>query len=1096
MILAYPCTVPVRRCRLGLAVLVIGVFFVVSMGSPTALEAQGVSTAAAAGRITDADGLPLAGARVEIRHTDTGATTVVLTAGDGRFYLPNLRPGGPYVLTVGKIGYAAVTREALSLPLGQVLQLDLVLQTEAVGLPELAVEIQADPEFNPARMGASTLIDQETVASFPTLTRNFVELATLSPMVKVSEEGVSVAGANLRYNNIQVDGALNQDVFGLSPSGVVGGQANARIVPLEAVEQFQVLVAPYDVRQSGFTGGLLNAVTRSGTNQWQGAAFGYYRGEALVGGLEIDNVSYKPDNLDNLYLGATLGGPIKRDRVHFFSAFEFERRRAPPAGFHVGQADPARTRLAPDSAARMESILQGYGADPGTAGVYTLENQLANVFARLDFQLGEAHDGMLRYNFAGAVDDPPANRLPGDAYEFSSVGTETETKNHSVLFQLLSSVSSQVSNDLLVNLQWIRENETPLADYSRIETTVRSDIDGRTLEQTVRSGADVFAHANELDQDILQITDNLTWATGQHRFLGGVSFQRFGIRRLFLPGSLGSYQFGSLGALEANTPTRYDITVPVEGSTDPSTRFSVYELSAYVQDEWAPTDWLNLRLGVRVDVPLIPGQPSYNEAVEEDFGVNTSQMPSGNPLFSPRFGFNIRLGDELTTQIRGGAGLFTGRPPFAWLANAYQNTGLESTSLTCQESNAPIFDPTIPAPIQCVDGTGPESGIPTVNAFDPNFKFPQDFKISLGVDQRLPLGFVASVEGVFTRAVNQIFLQDLNIGDPVPEEDRVDENGYSNGFGFGTREAFGEPTVTGFAPRRQSDRFGQVVWMTNREDNFAYAVMAQVTRRFADRYSVLAGYSYSRSADTQSLISSDATTNFGLTPVEGDPNDPKRQASLFDRPHKVVLSGSARFLENLGGTEVTLVYTGQSGAPYSYVYLGDVNGDGYAGDGRTLDLTNDLIYVSEAGFDFPDGLSALMFQDLVSKEKCLQDNQLAVLHRNACRAPWSDKLDFRLSQNIRAGSANIQIIFDILNVLNLVNRDWGLVQVVNPAVQVLKVKGRRGSGLFPQPTDPMVVAYNGPLYRTDQGGFATATPAVPFVPDSQWQMQLGLRVSF
>ena len=1073
---------------------------------PRPILAQGVTTAALAGRVETEGGAPLEGVRVELRDERTGAVSVTLTGPNGRYYLPNLRPGGPYRLRLNRLGYATIDRGKIRLELGQLFRADFLLAEEAVALPEIEVEVRPDPDFGPSRMGVATLIDEEMVERLPTLTRNFVEFASLSPLAKVSDDGVSIAGANFRFNNIQVDGAMNQDVFGLSPSGVAGGRGNGRIVPLEAIEQLQVLIAPYDVRQSGFTGGLLNAVTRTGTNEWKGAAFGYYRAEGLVGDLEVDGVSARPDDLDNLFLGATLGGPIVRDRVHLFAAAEFERRRQPPSGFHVGRDDPIRTQLSPDSVDRFERILTGYGAAPGEAGVYTLENNLANVFARVDFQIGERHKGLLRYNYAGVRDDPPANRLPGDAYEFSSGGTETETNNHSAIFQLLSNLSSRLSNDFLVNLQFIRDRERALTDYARVELEVTSQVEEETFTQRLRAGANLFAHASELDQDVLQITNNLTWAIGRNRLLAGASLERYGIRRRFLPGSLGSYRFASLADLEANRPSRYDVLVPT-GEASPDASFSVLQWAAYVQDELSVGDWLTLRLGIRVDVPTLPDEPAFNPAVEEDFGLSTSRMPSANPLVSPRFGFNIRLGSEGGTQIRGGAGLFTGRPPFAWLANAYLNTGLSTVAVTCEGDNAPGFDPTAPAPTACLDGTGAEAGLPTVNVFDPDFRFPQDFKLSLGIDQRLPLGFVGSVDAVYSKAVHQIFMEELNLQGRVPADQRIDENGYTDGFGFGTRESFGIPGQgfggePPFLPSRRSDRFAQVIGVTNRDDNFAYAIAVELKRRFSNRYALMAGYSFSRSADTQSLLSLDAVTNFGLVPIEGDPNHPKRQASLFDQPHKVVVSASGRFFESLGGTEVTLLYIGQSGRPYSYVYLGDVNGDGYDGTGRAQDLTNDLIYVPELATEFPGGVgvSAFLLESLKAMEPCLQENVTRVLFRNACRAPWFNRLDVRLSQRIRAGRAGVQIIFDMLNVLNFVNGDWGHVRTVNPAVQLLALDGREEDDFdfsdIPEPDDPLVQRYIGPVERTEQGGFRAALPTVLEIPNSQWQAQFGIRVSF
>lgn len=1069
---------------------------------PAGARGQGVTTGAVAGRVVDPSGAPLEDVRIELLHTETGARATTLTDAEGRYYLPNLRPGGPYTLTASRLGWTERTREGVSLALGQVFRVDLTMAEEAVELPALEVAVAPDPDFNPSRMGTVTLLEQETVERLPTITRNFVDFSALSPLAKVSEEGISVAGQNLRLNNIQVDGALSQDVFGLSPSGVAGGRANARPVPLEAIRQFQVLVAPYDVRQSGFTGGVLNAVTKSGTNEWRGTGFGFWRDEALLGELVVDGVPQTPDELDDLFFGGTLGGPIVRDRVHVFAAGEWERRRQPPSGFHVGLVDPGRTGLAPDSVARLRALLQGLGADPGTALPVTLENELANAFLRVDARLHPDHDLMLRHNFVSADDDPAPNRLPGEPYDLSSNGTTTSSTSHSTVLQLLSSLGGGWSNDLLLNLQLIRDETLPVSNYPRVEVDIRSEAGPALLERRVRAGAEFFAHANRLEQDILQVTNHLTRVLGRHRLLIGGSVERFAIRRLFQPGSLGSYRFDSLADLEANRPSLYSINLPLPGTEDPTVRFDVLQWAAYLQDEWNVSDRVSLRLGLRGDIPVIPDVPTANPAVEGTFGARTDRMPSGNPLLSPRFGFNARLGEDGVTQIRGGAGLFAGRPPFVWLANAYQNTGLETVFLACEGGNAPPLAPDAPPPTGCLDGTGATlAGQPSITFFDPDFRFPQDFKVSLAVDQKLPLGLVGSVEGLFTRAVNQIALEDVNIGPAV--EDPSPEGGYTDGFGFGPvgRDAFGPGTSDGFAPGRVSDEFAQVIRIGNADENFAYAVTAELKRRFSGGFGFRVAYSFTRSADTQSLLSDDALSNFGLTPVEGDPNDPVRQPSLFDRPHKVLVNLNGRFLESLGGTEVSLLYVGQSGRPYTYVYQDDLNGDGYPGTGRALDLYNDAIFVPIGAFDFPGrGISPILMEQLIAREPCLQEHRNAVLFRNACRAPWSDDLDLRVVQNLRTGPARVQVVFDLLNVLNFLNADWGRVETMNQVVQLISADERECTGVvavcIPQPSDPLQARYVGPLERVEDGGIRAALPTTFAVPASLWQAQIGVRVTF
>lgn len=1059
----------------------------------TTLAGQGVTTGALRGRVTDPSGGAVSDAQVTLEHRPSGFLTRATTDRNGLYYLANVRPGDGYSLTVSRLGFTTVTRDDLGLRIGQVVVVDVVMPTEAISVSELEVTVRGDPIFDPSRIGITTRVDERTLESLPTLSRNFVDFVTLSPHVRSSETGISVAGSNVFFNNVQVDGALNQDVFGLSPNGVAGGRANGRIIPLDAIEQLEVLVSPYDVRQSGFTGGVLNAVTKSGTNELTGSAFAFFRDEALIGSLVAEGVPRRPDEFTDLYAGFTLGGPIAVDAAHFFVAGELERLRKPPDGFHVGLTDASRTGLHPDSVARFEQILRDRGADPGLASSYTLGNTIANAFARLDWMLSDRHKAVFRYSFASADDDVPANRLPGDAYEMSNASTTIETQSHSIVAQLFSTMSDHLSNELFANVQLSDDVERSLADYPRVEVRMAGALGGADqVARQLRAGTNLFGDS-KLEQSILEISDNLRYAAGPHQLLGGLSLRRFGIRRSFLPLSRGSYRFASLADFESNVPQSYDVTVPLREDAAVAD-FNVLELAGYLQDEWRLTERLSIRFGVRVDAPFIPDHPTDNPAIEEDFGVRTSDLPTGNLLISPRAGFNWRVSEAGGTQIRGGAGLFTGRPAFAWLANAFQNTGLDAVSVLCSGAAAPEFDPSAPPPIACADGSGPEMGERTVNVYESGFRFPQDFRTSLAVDQKLPFGFVGSLSWVYSKAIHQIALRDINGG--VNYSPLSIANGFTDGFGYVFRQAFGAPTLQGFDPIRRSDRFGPVLEIGNGSENFAYGLSFELAKS-SDRLALRAGYSFTRSGDTQSLITLDANTNFGFNPIESHPNSPKRQPSLFDRPHKVVASVTARLLEHLGGTEITLLYIGQSGAPYSYVYQGDVNGDGFPGPGRATDLNNDLIYVPELISEFPGFIgSAIIFQSLVDIEDCLRRNVVRILYRNACRTPWSNELDLRLSQTIRAGGARIQVVFDVLNVLNLLNTDWGLVRTVNPVVPVLRVDRASANDPTAMDIEALRAFYSGPRTAAGDGSLRAGLPTVVSVPTSQWQAQLGARVTF
>ncbi len=1071
-----------------------------TLATAAPLAAQGISTAGLRGRILDQDGAPVEAALVTLEHTGTGATNTALTTADGRYTLRSLRPGGPYTLTVTRIGFGDQTREELELLLGRFVNLDVTLLPEAVQIEGIEVEARRDIEFDPGRIGISTLVTAEIIEELPTLSRNFVDFAALSPLSRVSEEGVSVAGTNFRFNTLNVDGALNQDVFGLSTQNVAGGRAGGRAIPLDAVEQFQVLVAPFDVRQSGFTGGAMNAVTRSGTNEFETSAFGFYRNAAFVGELVVDDVATVPE-LSTVHGGFTVGGPIRRDRAHFFVAGEWERIQEPPNGFHVGESDPFRLSLVPDSVARLTSLLEGYGTSPGTASSLTLENTIFNLFARFDWEMGERHDAMLRYSFASADDDPDPNRLPGDLYEFSSSGSRVRSRSHSAVFQLFSTLSGRLSNEFAFNAQHLDDSETARSTTPQVEVRLDGKVDDFRVRRDVRSGAGYFAQDNGLEQLVVQMSNNLSYDAGRHSLLMGTSGTWFGFDRRYVPGGIGSYQFESMEDFEQNRPDRYEITLPLtEDGTNP--RFGVAELSVYGQNEWAGSERFTLRGGLRLDLPLFVGRPERNEALHSVMGIDTSTLPGQVIAASLRGGFNWRPFEG--TQLRAGAGVFTGRPTFAWLANAFQNNGTAVQTLVCRGDRAPGFDPGTPAPTECASDPSPDDHTPVITYFDPLFTFPQDLRTMVALDQRLPGGMVLSGSLLYNFALNQIFIENDNVlGEPAaggPLE------GFTDGFGFNVRQVFGTATPGSrrglgteelWEGGRRYEQFGPVLRVTNRGENFTYAATFEVRKDFGETLGLRAGYSLTRSADLQNLTSIDVTSNYASTPINLHPNTPVRQRSRFDRPHKVVASAHARILPHLGGTEISVLYVGQSGVPYSYVYRGDVNGDGFPGP-RASSLSNDLLYVPDVPGRFPfAGFGTLaMWSTLYELEDCLQEQKNRILARNTCSTPWSNQVDLRVAQTVKVRGMSAELTLDLLNVLNLLDSSQGIVYAVNPVVQVFEV--RRTAiplTLPPEPGNPLIAHYVGAARRDrETGRVRAALPHAPEVPTSQWRAQFGVRL--
>jgi hypothetical protein len=627
---------------------------------------------------------------------------------------------------------------------------------------------------------------------------------------------------------------------------------------------------------------------------------------------------------------------------------------------------------------------------------------------------------------------------------------------------------------------------------------VVSAFDGTFARRRLRAGPRFLGQASEVRQRAVQLTNHLGTRVGNHAISIGVHVEHHAVRTSGVQGGQGAYRFATLEALEANLPDRYQVHL-LEPDVDPEVRFRAWQIGMYLQDEWRAGRGLVLHLGVRADLWALPERPAENEALREVLDVSTSGWPRTAPVLSPRLGFNWqdpRIGD---TQIRGGAGLFAGAIPFAWLADAHANTGLRSRFVTCGTRvvnmqtvhEAPPLDPSGPTPDACVSGG---TTARAVTALDRGLRMPRDLRVSLGLDRRLPYGFVLSVEGMYARALSQIAVEDANLRPAVEDPDAA--AGYSPGFG--TRPYFGVPTVDGFAPRRISDAFGPVLRVTNGSGDYSYTTAGELRRISATGLELRAGYSYTRSFDRQSLIGLNASANFGDTPIERDPNRPVLAPSHFDRPHKVVASAVRAIDWRAGESRLALLYEGQSGGRYSYVYGSDVNGDGQPGPGWAEGSWNDLLHVHSLPSDLPGGFAAAVFMEqLIAQDSCLHTVRGSILWRNSCRLPWSNRLDMELTHALGVGPRTVRVGATVRNALNVLDARWGRSYHATPTVPVLEIVGRDQQGFFPSPRDPLVVAYTGPVRRAgEHGGVIAALPHQLTTPDSQWQAQVGLEIAW
>lgn len=971
---------------------------------PRNVSAQGTTTSAVTGQVTSAEGQPLSGVQIVVTNTQTGASQGVLTRSDGRYLLPGLAPGGGYTVQARAIGYATQSYTDVSLAISQTQRFDFQLAAEAVAVEGISVTAERGAVISKDRMGTSTIVGDSAISRLPTITRDFTDFARLTPQISTGGAGTQAGGRNNRYNSIQIDGAVNNDLFGLAANGAPGGQAGTKPISLEAIQEFQVVLSPMDVRQGGFTGAGINAVTKSGTNELHGSLFYFNKNDALVGNytaLNGDESSDYPDFSQNEG-GFSLGGPIVKDKLHFFVNGELTRRSA-PIGVVAGQPGIPFTVAEVQQVA--DILRNQYGYEPGSVTDVSLKRESNLAFGRLDWQVSPSHRVTLRHNYVDAFDDNLSRsiqdyRLGGFLYGFNST-------TNSTVAQLNSNFGNRFFNELRLGYTTVRDKR----DVADDRPSVRIELPGSSTRR-IYSGSEQFSGANSLDQDAFQISDDLTFPFGIHNLTLGTSNEFFSFANLFVRNAFGYYEFADPAALAAGRPSRYEYSYLLPGGA-PVAEFSVQQFAVYAQDQVNLTDDLTVTAGLRLDFLNLPDKPSYNPAVEQAFGRTTSDVPS-NVLFNPRAGFNWDVRGDQTTQLRGGIGLFSGRTPGVWVSNAYGNTGVDYARFTCSSAGTiPAFNPNpSQQPTSCVGST---SLVPNeINTIDPDFVVPQVWRGNLALDHRLPLDFTGTLEFLYTGTVKDIRYTDLSIA-PVA----------------GQTVEGGRPRYARRYTTAQLPGIGNVYDLSNTDEGYSYSITGGLQRRFFERFSLDASYTYSQAKDVAYSGSSQASSNFRFRPT-ANPNNPELGTSDFEVPHRFVVNGSyqAEWFPRLA-TNLSFIYVGESGRPYSFLYNGDVNGDGQTG--------NDLVYVpasaSEirfAGTAAEQAASYANLEQFIDRFECLQDARGEILERNACREPWQNKLDFRLSQVLPSISGqSLQLTLDVLNVLNLLNNEWGRNRYVN-----------------------------------------------------------------
>jgi hypothetical protein len=1081
---------------------------------PAGVMAQ-VTTGTITGTVKTAAGEVLPGATITALHQPTGTKYSTMAKINGQFTLANLRVGGPYQVTIHFQGFSDGVYNDLTVTLGTPLSIDAALDVSSSTLTEVKVTASRKGSvISSQRNGTSTYISPRLMQSVPTINRSVQDFARLTPQASAitgnadgSSLGVSFAGQNNRYNQFSIDGANGTDGFGLTSSGTNGGQANINPISIEAIQEMQIVLSPYDVTQGGFTGGGINAVTKSGTNDFHGSVYGVYQNQGYVAksvpnkngnGLVAPRLNYQ--DFKNTTYGASLGGAIVKNKLFFFVAAERFEKTNPLAFDPTIQGSGSFANKDTLESIR-QFLINTYEFDPGSYGAIVKENSSTSLFGRIDWNINDHNKLTVRHSYVHGSNDIISRTA--SSIVFSNGGYQFVNTTNSTVAELNSTFKSGATNVLRTVLNVVNDAR---------ETAQFPSLTILNTGVTYNLGSDLSSQVNTLDQTIVTLTDNLTLYKNRHTITVGTNNELYITKNNFLQNYFGSYTYGSsttntgFAAFKNNSagPANYSVSYSVKGGDDKATAIMrAAQLGFYAQDVYAINSRFKLTYGIRVDLPVYFSKPSVNSSFENDpifasFGVKTQQMPKVNPLFAPRVGFNWDVKGDATTQLRGGAGLFTGRIPFVWISNQFSNTGVTNINFSASNTTNPALS-TIRFNYNPND-THMGSQVPSnttvpptvINVIDKKFKYPQVFRANFAVDQKLPVwGLVGTFEAVFTKTVNNANYQNLNLT-YFPD----------------STVTLGQGVTRPLWTRRLTNAYTDVVLLTNTSKGYGYNLTAQVTKPYSRGWSGMIAYTYGRSTSLSDLTSSVAYSNWRFAYSTNGLNYLDLANSNFDMGSRVVgyITREFKYANNKLATSFTLIYTGQSGQRISYLYSRDITGD----DQSNLNVSNSIVYIpknaAEANFvnlsRTVNGVNTTVtpaqqwadFQGFVLNNKYLKDHIGRNTARNGDRLPFENHFDLRIAQDIFFAKNNkLQIYFDILNISNLLNKDWGWsYNLANQSINLFNVQNTNTAPAVGTPTRPAL------QFDITRMGSAGGVYRPYFVSDftSRWNSQIGLRYSF
>jgi len=1006
----------INRNRVRLSKLALGL--AIALAAAPAF-AQNTSSAVG-GTVSDAAGQPVAGAQVTIVHTESGTVSQATTGADGRYISRGLRVGGPYTITITKDGKTE-KREGVYLQLAETNNVDARL-ADAVSLATVqVVGTSIESVFSPTKMGTGTNVSREKIEGLPSATRNIQDYIRLDPRVtqiSKADGAISASGQNSRYNSIKIDGVGVSDPFGLESNNL---PTERQPVSIDAIEAINVGVADYDVTIAGGVGAIVNAVTKSGTNEYHGTLFYAFRDKDWVR-KDLRGVEFNGFESETTY-GATFGGPLLKDRLFFFANYEKYIRKSPGVG--LGNTPNGAGTITSADITDVQNAASAYGFEAGDLNPASADTEIEEKAIKLDWNINESHRASLRYSET----DQSVVRFPqldDDSISLSSFWYAQAKSYDSTVLQVFSDWNESFSTEFkLSNRGYSAIRDT----FSNLPQIRIQGYDG----DSIFIGTEQNSHINVIDTNQDSVFGAANWYVGDHVVKGGFEYEKNDIVNFFGRNVNGAYEFADLDGFIAGTPTRYIVRVPLPGGSldDIPAEYSQSNTALFLQDTWTVNDNLTLTLGARWDKPSYDAQPKHNTFIENIYGYDNTNVLDAS-LFQPRAGFNYTFDTDRPTQLRGGIGLFQGASPNVWMAGIYQNTGLNYLEFDLRNQGA-IFTPDIdppyapaPDPLCFPVATKPSCARQNVDILEPGLAQPSSWKANLAFEHELPwYGVVFSAEFLKTRVKDAIYIERLDLYNAAGQGPTM--------TGPDGRDLFWKPSViaaTGIAGTSSSrylrpDGVGDVLLLRNTDKGESTQFTVGLDRPMQNGWAWSAAYTFTDAEEVSPLTSSINASNWNGTPIFNANENVVRDSRYAIRNR---FTGTLNWEHAFFGdykTRVGLIYEGRSGRPYSLVFANDMNGDGTS-------TTNDLFYIPAGPGDVVFTGGAAMETAFFAWLNANPDYKRyagQVAPANAFHAGFTHNFDLRVSQEIRGffEGDKVQLSLDFNNIGNMLNKKWGLI---------------------------------------------------------------------